>query len=248
MQRSALSRPGRRPALAAVVAAATAVSVWAVATPTNPSAAAEDDDLAESIQQADDTLTTPFEQSDGARWTTVEEGQRFWRQLDASSDRVRVTTIGRTNENRPLQLVAVGDPAPASPQDAADGSVLMYTCSVHGDEPSGREACFQLARDMSTTTDPAWRRLLRDTTVLFLNVNPDGWKADTRENAQDLDVNRDYMTLASPEARAAVKTIRDWKPDVLNDLHEFGPNPYYRTDLLPATGRPTPPCTTCRAR
>ncbi len=232
MHRFPLSRPARRSTLAAAVAAATAVSLWAVATPTSTSAAAEDDDLAETIQQADDTLRTPFEQSNGARWTTVEEGQRFWRQLDAASDRVRVTTIGRTNENRPLQLVAVGEPAPASPQDAADGSVLMYTCSVHGDENSGREACLQLARDMSTTTDPAWLRLLRDTTVLFLNVNPDGWAANTRENAQGLDVNRDYMALQTPEGRAAVKTMRDWRPDVLNDLHEYGPNPYYRTDLL----------------
>jgi hypothetical protein len=108
----------------------------------------------------------------------------------------------------------------------------MYNCSIHGDEPSGREACLQLARDMAASEDPAVERLLSRTTVLFLNSNPDGWAADTRENANDVDINRDLMELASPEGRAIAKTIRDWKPDVLNDLHEYGPREFYDTDLL----------------
>lgn len=201
-------------------------------TGTAPAANHPDQRLRTSLRAAPATITTPFEKSNGASWTTVEESQKFWRQLDASTDRVRVTRIGTTTQGRPLQLIQVGDPAPKSAAEAKRGSVLMYTCSVHGDENSGREACMQLARDMATTTDPAWRRLLRSTTVLFVNANPDGWAANTRVNAQGLDVNRDYMALASPEATAIVKVIRDWKPDVLNDLHEYGPNPYYRTDLL----------------
>ena len=234
-----LTTQQRRPVAILTAAAVAASAIWlatpAAGSPTaRPAASAADDDtdMPAALAAADDTLRTPFEESNGATWTTVPESQRFWRNLDASSDRVRVQTIGRTNEGRPLQLVAVGEPAPAEPAAARSGSVLMYACSVHGDENSGRESCMQLARDMSTTTDPAWVRLLRSTTVLFINVNPDGWVANTRENAQGLDVNRDYMALESPEARAVVKTIRDWKPDVVNDLHEYGSNPYYRTDLL----------------
>jgi hypothetical protein len=177
-------------------------------------------------------LQTPFERSDGAQWTTVDESEKFWRRLDQSSARVRVDQIGTTTQGRPLQLVQVGAPAPRSVDEAAQGSVLMYTCSVHGDEPSGREACMQMARDMATSKDAAVTGLLRATTVLFVDANPDGWAADTRENAMGLDVNRDYMELASPEARAVAATIRDWKPDVLNDLHEYGPRAFYNTDLL----------------
>ena len=68
--------------------------------------------------------------------------------------------------------------------------------------------------------------------MLFINSNPDGWAADTRQNADGIDVNRDFMALETPEGRAIAKTIRDWKPDVLNDLHEYGPRQYYDTDLL----------------
>ncbi|WP_122819124.1 M14 family zinc carboxypeptidase [Nocardioides pantholopis] len=233
--RSRLPRTRRRLSVAVATltaSAAAAAGLWGASPAPGQATPGGGSEMPETLQAAPSPLRTPFEESNGARWTTVPESQRFWRQLDASSDRVRVTTVGRSVQGRPLQLVAVGDPAPDPQSAAADGSVLMYTCSVHGDENSGREACMRLARDMSTTTDPAWRRLLRDTTVLFINLNPDGWVANTRENAQGLDVNRDYMALQSPEARAVVKVIRDWKPDVLNDLHEYGPNPYYRTDLL----------------
>lgn len=196
------------------------------------SAATPDPHLRAALQAAPEPIRTPFEVSNGATWTTVPQAQKFLRELDASTERVSVSTVGRTTQGRPLQLVQVGAPAPQPGATASKGSVLMYTCSVHGDEPSGREACLQLARDMATTTDPAWLRLLRSTTVLLINPNPDGWVANTRGNADGVDVNRDYMSLATPEGRAIAKVIRDWKPDVLNDLHEYGPSTYYRTDLL----------------
>lgn len=223
-----MSTRNRRVAVAGVLGLAAAGFLTASPASGDPSS-----DLRKSIQAAPapEDLQTPFELSDGATWTTPAESAQFWRKLAASSDRVAVNQIGKSNEGRPLQLVQVGAP-PKAQRDAVKGSVIFYVCSVHGNENSGRESCMQLARDMATTEDPAWNRLLQDTTVLFLNVNPDGWAADTRANAQGLDVNRDYMALESPEARAVVKTIRDWKPDVLNDLHEYGSNPYYKTDLL----------------
>lgn len=188
--------------------------------------------LKATLAAAPDNLKTPFETANGASWTTQPQAQRFLRDLDAASDRVRVQTVGRSLQNRPIQLVAVGAPAPATQAAAAGGSVALFTCSVHGDENSGREACLQMARDLAFTTDAALNRFLQRTTVLFVNPNPDGWVADTRGNAEGLDVNRDYMALTTPEARAIVKVIRDWKPDVLNDLHEFGPGEFYDTDLL----------------
>ncbi len=224
--------PTARPRRTVVALAGAAALVATFASGTSSASGDPGSKLRSALQAAPDVLRTPFEASNGATWTTVDESQRFWRQLDASSERVRVSTIGRTTEKRPIQLVQVGDPAPRSVAEATTGSVLMYTCSVHGNENSGREACMQLARDMASTTDPAWTRLLQSTTILLVNANPDGWAADTRANAQGLDVNRDYMALESPEGRAIAKVIRDWKPDVLNDLHEYGPSTYYKTDLL----------------
>ncbi|MDQ4086010.1 MAG: carboxypeptidase [Actinomycetota bacterium] len=197
-----------------------------------PASGDSGEDLRSTLVSAPATLQTPFERSNGAQWTTVEESHRFWRRLDESSDRVEVDRIGSSVQDRPLQLVQVGAPAPSDVDEAAQGSVLMYVCSVHGDEPSGREACMQLARDMATSEDPEVTRMLRETTVLFLNPNPDGWVANTRGNADGVDVNRDFMEVATPEGAAVVQTIRDWRPDVLNDLHEYGPREFYDRDLL----------------
>jgi hypothetical protein len=218
----------RKAAAAGVALVATA----ALSTTASPASAEPGEELLATLRAAPENLRTPFEQSNGATWTTVDEGQRFWRQLDRSSERVAVTRIGRTVQGRPLQLVQVGAPAPKSLAEAAQGSVLFYNCSIHGDEPSGREACMQLARDLASSDDGAVVSFLENTTVLFLISNPDGWAADTRQNANGVDVNRDLMALASPEGRAIARTIRDWRPDVLNDLHEYGPREFYNTDLL----------------
>lgn len=188
--------------------------------------------LTATLAAAPDTLKTPFENSNGATWTTHPQSVRFLRDLDAASDRVRVQTIGRTVQERPIQLVAVGSPSPPTQAVASEGSVAMFVCSIHGDENSGREACMQLARDLAFTTDAALTRFLERTTVLFVNANPDGWVADTRGNADGVDVNRDYLALATPESRAVLNTLRDWQPEVLNDLHEYGSSEFYRTDLL----------------
>ncbi|WP_313815634.1 M14 family zinc carboxypeptidase [Citricoccus sp.] len=177
-------------------------------------------------------LQTPFEASNGANWTTVEEAQTFLEELDADSKRVALQQVGESVEGRPLNLVTVGSPAPESQEEVADGSMMLFNCSIHGDEPSGREGCLQLARDLSTTTDPAWKRLLNKTTVGFTFINPDGWEADTRENADDVDINRDFLALATPEAQALATVMRDWNPDVINDLHEFGPREFYDTQAL----------------
>ncbi len=160
------------------------------------------------------------------------DARKFNQRLADSSDRVKVERIGTSGANRPIQMVSVGYPEPKPVTEASKGSVILFNCSIHGNEPSGREGCMQLARDMSTTTDPAWIRLLKDTTILFTTINPDGWEANTRGNAAGVDVNRDFLALATPEARALAKVMRDWKPDVLNDLHEFGPREYYDSQVL----------------
>lgn len=179
-----------------------------------------------------DGLQTPFEACNGATWTTVEQAQSFLEDLDASSERVALHEVGASGEGRPINLMTIGSPSQQSPEDIADGSMVLFNCSIHGDEPSGREGCLQLARDMSTTTDPAWNRLLKRTTVGFRYTNPDGWVAGTRGNAEGTDINRDFLALETPEAQALAEVVRDWKPDVLNDLHEYGPREYYDTAAL----------------
>ncbi|GAA4613847.1 DUF2817 domain-containing protein [Saccharopolyspora hordei] len=179
-----------------------------------------------SAQEPTTGPTTGFEQTDGKRWTTPEEEAEFLRAVDAASEDVTVERIGETTQHRPVQLVRVG--ARSAP------TTVLFTCSQHGDEPSGREACLTSIRDLGLSEDPEVRSFLRTTSVLFVpNANPDGNVADTRENAQGLDINRDHVALQSPEARAVARVIRDERPVLVHDLHEYGAKPpYYVKDLL----------------
>lgn len=181
-----------------------------------------------------DLPRTGFETSEGARWTTQPEEQDFLAAVDRASDRVRTDRIGTTAQGRPLQLVRIGAPAPKSAADVRRGNAVLLICSQHGDEPSGREACLSTVRDLAFAGDRATRRCLERTSVLVVpTANPDGRAADTRGNSGGVDINRDHLALKTAEARALAAVQRDYRPDAVYDLHEYGPTvPYYMKDLL----------------
>ncbi|MFD5731953.1 M14 family metallocarboxypeptidase [Streptomyces sioyaensis] len=177
---------------------------------------------------------TGFETSHGARWTSEAEEQEFLTAVDRGSARVRIDRIGTTAQGRPMRLVRIGAPAPARPADVRRGNSVLLTCSQHGDEPSGREACLTTVRDLAYARDPATRRFLAHTSVLVIpTANPDGRAADTRGNSAGADINRDHLALQTAEARAMAAVLRDYRPDTVYDLHEYGPTvPYYMKDVL----------------
>ncbi len=177
---------------------------------------------------------TGFEARGGADWTTAEEEQHYLAQLDEAERRLEVSQIGTTKQGRPIQLVQVDARRPRPQERVARRSSILFVCSQHGDEPSGREACLQLMRDVATSDDPELVADLRRTTLLFIpNANPDGRAANTRENADGVDVNRDHLAYATNEGRAIGETVRDYKPDLVHDLHEFNSVPeVYDRQLL----------------
>jgi predicted deacylase len=157
-------------------------------------------------------LRTGFERSGSTSWTSQSDEQTFLRDLDAASDHATVTEIGRTVQNRPIQLITLG--APKTREEIAAGPSVLFTCTQHGNEPAGREACLMAARDYAASGEAA-------TVLIIPTANPDGVALNQRPNANGVDVNRDHLKLSTPEARAMAAVIRDYKPDVLGDMHEY---------------------------
>jgi hypothetical protein len=183
--------------------------------------------LAERVAAAaliveDHGLTTGFERRAGASWTTHEEELAFVEAV-ARSRRAAVDVLGESVQGRPLQLVRIGHPVPGSVASARRGRAALIVCTQHGNEPAGRETCLREIRRLALTRDSRTVDYLRSTTVFFIpTANPDGRVLNTRGNADGLDLNRDHLRLATVEARAMARALRDVEPDFVADLHEFG--------------------------
>jgi hypothetical protein len=167
---------------------------------------------------------TGFEEREGASWTTHEEEVEFLAAVDAGSDVASVEVIGTTEEGRPIHLVVLGSPRPRTAEQARSEPVELHICTQHGNEPAGREACLITLRDLAFSHEASdLSQLERQTTLFVPTANPDGREANSRENSEGVDVNRDHLNLSSLEAQAIARVIRDWQPDISIDHHEYGP-------------------------
>jgi hypothetical protein len=168
------------------------------------------------------SLRTGYEQGGDGTYTSDVDEYAYEAALDAASDRVRLVEIGRTVLGRPINMFVIGYPAPPkNAKHVSDSPAYAITCNVHGNEPSGREACLIMARELAFTNDPRLLDTLRRITVLLVpTINGDGRAANTRGNSTGQDLNRDYAEIIEPETKAFVAMLRDYTPEVLVDAHE----------------------------
>jgi Zinc carboxypeptidase len=182
-----------------------------------------------------DLKTTP--ESTGYKSTsTYDDVVKFMKAVDEASPVVFYTTYGTTTEGRAMPMAVVGtglkDASAASVK--ASGKLRIHIqANVHAGEVEGKEATLVLLREFAMGQHKDWLQ-----SMVFL-VTPD-YNADgnekfsltnrqrqngpingmgTRANAQNLNINRDYMKLDTPEARAFVKLWNDYDPHVGFDLH-----------------------------
>jgi hypothetical protein len=164
-----------------------------------------------------------------------EDVRAFMDWLASQTPRLRIEAFGASEEGRTLPLLVIGDPPAASPQAArASGRPIVFVmANIHAGEVEGKEALQHLARRM---TRGDLQALLPTAVWLFAPIyNADGNErislenrseqhgpiggVGTRENANGLDLNRDFMKLESSEARNLVAMMSRWDPDVVVDLH-----------------------------
>jgi dipeptidyl aminopeptidase/acylaminoacyl peptidase len=159
----------------------------------------------------------------------------FCERLAKLSPLVRLGELGKSTEGRKIPLIILSDPPVSTPEEASrSGKQVVYAQgNIHAGEVDGKEALMMLARDLATGKQkPLLKSLV---VVLCPNFNPDGNERMSktnrpgqvgpaegmgiRANAQGLDLNRDFVKLESPEARALVRFMNKWKPVVVIDCH-----------------------------
>jgi hypothetical protein len=171
---------------------------------------------------------------------------------------IHVTTFGKTSEGRSLPLAVVGAPGATREAVRRTGKLRVYIQgNIHAGEVEGKESAQMLLRELAAGRHGDW---LRSMVFLIAPIyNADGNERFSltnrgrqhgpmagqgqRPNAQGYDLNRDHMKLDSPEARAFVKLMNDFDPQVSLDLHTTNGTHHayfltYSPPLNPATDSP----------
>jgi len=161
---------------------------------------------------------------------------RFFDSLILMRAPIVVTELGRSGEGRVLPLVIASRPTVRTPAEARAlrRPIVYVQANIHAGEVEGKEAVQALLRDLSFNTAP---NVLDSIVLLVVPIyNADGnerfgdqarmrgaqngpAQVGQRPNAQNLDLNRDYIKAEAPETRATLAAFAAWEPDVFMDLH-----------------------------
>jgi hypothetical protein len=159
---------------------------------------------------------------------------QFIDSLVALGARIERGSIGKSAEGRDLPYVIASRPLITTPEEARRlGRPVAYVqANIHAGEVEGKEAMLAMLRDLLFDSRPN----VLDSLVLIVQpiYNADGNErlapdqraaqngpalAGTRRQAQEINLNRDYVGADAPETRASLAMLERWKPDLFMDLH-----------------------------
>jgi hypothetical protein len=183
-------------------------------------------------EKAKEIPVTYFEASGFTKTPDFTNTLEYCRILDQSSDLIQMTVIGKSYLGKDIPLL-MASASGFDPAKSKDKTVILIEACIHAGEPDGKDAGLMLFRDFAT--NPAWENVLKNITVLFIPVinvdgherfgpynrinqnGPDsmGW----RTNAQNLNLNRDFINAETPEIQAFIKLFNQWDPDFFIDCH-----------------------------
>ncbi|MFC3093467.1 hypothetical protein DRW07_04515 [Alteromonas sediminis] len=129
--------------------------------------------------------------------------------------RVVVEEIGRSYQNRSINAITLGQ-----------GDIrLMAWTQMHGDEPTATAAVFDMLSLLLADKGPFNFDTFKQSFTLKVipMLNPDGAEAETRINAQGIDINRDARLLNTPEGRVLFEAAKTFQPHVGFNLHDQSP-------------------------
>ena len=178
---------------------------------------------------------TLAEQTDYHKTWSYDQTIAYSQKLDKASDKIVYRSIGKSNQGRDIPLLIAADGGTFTPEAArkAGKAVIFIQAGIHPGEIDGKDAGLALLRDAAITkTLP---NLLKDVVILYvpiysvdghenfnpyMRINQNGPdEMGFRGNANNLNLNRDYMKADAPETRAWLGLWNEWKPDFFIDCH-----------------------------
>jgi hypothetical protein len=217
--------------LTMTIAATVAVAELAPLPPELPWSGSSED----VVVEPGGSWSTPFEDSGQLESPDYGETMDWLERLAAEAPEVSIVSIGRSGEGRGLVFVVASKEGAATPGElAANGKpTLLAQAGIHSGEIDGKDAAMMLLRDL-TVRGTLKSLLERVNLIVFPIFNVDGHERRSeysrmnqrgpkvmgwRTNARNLNLNRDYAKLDTPEMRALVVALDRWPIDLYYDLH-----------------------------
>ena len=97
--------------------------------------------------------------------------------------------------------------------------ILMWS-QMHGNEATTTKSLFDFINFLHSNTKESNAVLDNFTFCMLPMLNPDGAKLYTRENANEIDLNRDAQNLSQPESVVLRKTFETFQPYYCYNLHD----------------------------
>ncbi len=210
--------------------------------------------------------STFYEKSGKKETPRYQETIDFCRQMDSHSPMITMAVFGKSPQGRDLPLMIIdkqGLTDPKSIRNAGKAIVLIEAC-IHPGESEGKDAGLMLIRDLVFDTlasdmqgSPYGKHpspeLLDHVSIIFIpifnvdgherfgpfnRINQNGPKEmGWRTNANNLNLNRDFLKADTPEMQAWLKMFNHWMPDFFIDTHTTNGADYqyqltYSMDIL----------------
>lgn len=182
--------------------------------------------------EVDTDFTTLFEKSGGMQTPTYPEVIAYYEKLAESYDEIHLETIGNTDAGFPLHLVTFNPDGNFNFDEIrTKKTILLVNNGIHPGESDGIDATMLLFRDLANGTKKAPKNVVITAIPVYniggsLNRNS-GTRANQngpeaygfRGNAQNYDLNRDFIKSDTRNAKAFAEIFHKVQPDVFVDNH-----------------------------
>tara|TARA_R110002012_G_scaffold114079_1_gene260277 strand:- start:86543 stop:88234 length:1692 start_codon:yes stop_codon:yes gene_type:complete len=180
-------------------------------------------------------LVSPFEKSNGTETATYQEGIAFYKALAQKFPQIDMREMSKTDSGEPLHLVIFNksEKFPFSELQDSEKPILLINNGIHPGESDGIDASIMMLRNWAQNLS---QHSFLDSVIVavipFYNVggalnrnsttrtNQNGPKSyGFRGNAQNYDLNRDFIKMDSKNAFAFAEIFHQLDPDVFIDTH-----------------------------
>lgn len=130
--------------------------------------------------------------------------------LLSRAENFKLETAGYSVQGRPIFKCELGH---------GKTKILMWS-QMHGNESTTTKGLIDFMNFLEGESEIATEILKAYTFCIFPMLNPDGAELYLRNNANDVDLNRDFQNLSQPESQILMAFYKQFKPDYCYNLHD----------------------------